>query len=305
MEVARLVDRYSEALRAVRPQGASFEIAIAPDSNINQSTRSDTLATILGDFDIDEESQATSGLGLSLHGQAYRRLALGNSPHTLLVRASGSANLYKKSRFDDIALDLAAGPELEFGSNRLVIEAAATQRWFGLDPYMRSARLSASLIRPLGRRMQMQLIGSVGLADYRLNDLQDGKTFFGRAKLERALSPTTGIAMNLTAIRNSAHDPGYSTTEWRTALLAWRDIGRATFTAQAEFGRLQADDRLLLFPEERSDHYYSFSLGATYRRFNFAGFSPVTRISFERNRSTVEFYDYKRTRTEFGITRAF
>lgn len=305
IEVARLVDRYSEALRAARPKGASFEIALAPDTNINQSTRSDSLSTVIGDFEIDDDSKATSGTGLSLNGQIYRRFAIGNGKHNILVRASGTADLYRKSSFDDMGLDIAAGPELQLGSGRLVIEAAATQRWYGMEPYVRSARLSASLIRPLGRRMQVQLVGSAGVADYKLNDLQDGKNFFGRAKFERALSPTTGIALNLSAFRNSAQDPAYSTTEWRTALLGWRDVGRATFTAEASFGRLRADDRLVLFPEKRSDHYYNLSLGATYRRFNIGGFTPVTRISFERNRSTVEFYDYKRTRSEFGITRAF
>lgn len=304
-DVALLVDRYSEALRAARPAGASFEIAIAPDTNINRSTRSDTLGTVLGDFEIDEDSKATSGIGLSLDGQVYRRFALGRGAHNLLVRVSGAADLYKKSSYDDIALDLAAGPELQFGNNRLVIEGAATQRWYGLEPYVRAARLSMSLIRPLGRRTQVQLVGSLGLADYKLNDLQDSKTFFGRAKFERALSPTTGIALNLSAFRNSANDPGYSTTEWRSTLLAWRDIGRATFTAEAEYGRLQADERLVLFPDKRSDQYYSFSLGATFRRFSLGGFAPITRISFERNRSSIEFYDYKRTRTEVGVTRAF
>lgn len=304
-EVARLVDRYSEALRAARPAGASFEIAIAPDSNINRLTRSDTLGTVLGDFEIDENSKATSGTGLSLDGQVYRRFALGGGSHNLLVRVSGAADLYKKSSYDDMALDVAAGPELQFGNNRLVIEGAATQRWYGLDPYMRSARLSMSLIRPLGRRMQVQLVGSLGLADYAMNDLQDGKTFFGRAKLERALSPSTGVALNLSAFRNSANDPGYSTTEWRSALLGWLDIGRATFTAEAEYGRLRADKRLILFPDKRSDQYYSVSLGATFRRFSLGGFAPMTRISFERNKSSIEFHDYKRTRTEVGVTRAF
>lgn len=300
-----MVDRYSEALRAARPVGASFEIAIAPDTNINKSTKSDTLGTVIGDFDIDDDSKATSGIGLSLHGQAYRRFTLFSGAHNFLVRASGAADLYKKSDYDDIALDLAAGPELQFGKNRLNIEAAVTQRWYGLDPYMRSARLSTSVIRPLGPRMQLQLVGSVGISDYKLNDLQDAKTFFGRAKFERALSPTTGVALNVSAFRNSAEDPGYSTLEWRSALLGWRDIGRATFTAEAQYGRLQADERLILFPDKRSDRYYSFSLGATFRRFNFGGFAPVTRITFERNKSSVEFYDYKRTRTELGVSRAF
>ena len=74
--VARLVDRYSEALRAQRPFGASFEIALAPDSNINRATRSDTLGTVLGDFRIDKTSKARSGTGLLLNAQAYRRIEL-------------------------------------------------------------------------------------------------------------------------------------------------------------------------------------------------------------------------------------
>ena len=66
--VARIVDRYSEAIRAQRPMGASFEFALAPDSNINHATRSDTLGTIFGDFDIDRKSKAKTGLGMSLRG---------------------------------------------------------------------------------------------------------------------------------------------------------------------------------------------------------------------------------------------
>lgn len=305
MEVARLVDRYSEALRAGRPAGASFEIAIAPDTNINRSTNSDTLGTVLGDFEIQEDGKATSGMGLSLDGQVYRRFGIGGGSQNLLLRISAAADLYKKSSYDDIVLDFAAGPELQVGNNRINIEAAATQRWYGLEPYVRTARLSASLIRPLGRRMQMQLAGSVGVSDNQLNNQQDAKTFFGRAKFERALSPTTGVALNLYGSRTSATDPGYSTTEWRTALLAWKEMGRATFTAEAEFGRLQADERLLLFPDKRSETYYGFTLGATFRRFQFGGFAPITRLTFERNQSTIEFYDYKRMRAEFGLTRAF
>ena len=56
---------------------------MAPDSNINHATRSDTLGTVLGDFDIDQASKAKSGVGLSVRGQAYRRFAIGNSDHNL------------------------------------------------------------------------------------------------------------------------------------------------------------------------------------------------------------------------------
>ena len=35
------------------------------------------------------------------------------------------------------------------------------------------------------------------------------------------------------------------------------------------------------------------------------GFAPVVRLNYERNRSTIAFYDYRRLRAEFGLTRAF
>ena len=141
------MDRYSQALRAARPVGASIEVAIAPDSNINHATRSDTLGTILGDFEIDEDSKAESGLGLSLRGQAYRRVALGEGDNSLLVRASGFADNYGKPGFNDIAAELALGPELRLGRNRVNVEIAASQQWFGQEPFMRTARLGATWTR--------------------------------------------------------------------------------------------------------------------------------------------------------------
>ena len=302
--VARIVDRYSEALRSARPSGASFEIAIAPDSNISRATRSDTLGTVLGDFVIDKDSRAKSSVGLSLQGQAYRRIQI-TPDHSLLVRATSVADLYRSSRFNDIVFDLAAGPELQLGRSRLTIEAGATQRWYGQNPFERSARVAFGWTEPLGHRSQLRLNGSAALVDNRVNDLQDGKAFWGQLGLEHALSATTGFAVTLSIDRRSLRDPGYSTTGWRTSLLAWRDVGRATITAAVQYGRLRADARLALFPEKRSESYRSFTLGATFRRLTFGGFAPVTRLVIERNRSTVEFYDYRRTRSELGFVRAF
>ena len=302
--VARLVDRYSEALRSARPMGASLEIAIAPDSNISRSTRSDTLGTVLGDFEIDDDSKAKSGLGLALRGQAYRRIGLGEGS-SILVRASGFADLYKKSEFNDIAFDLAAGPEFFAGRSRVQLELGATQRWFGQDPYLRSARVKGTWTLPVDRRSQLRVGASATLNDNRVNDLQDGKGFSGEIAFERALSASMGAALTLSGDREITRDAAYSTRGWRAGVMVWRDIGRTTFTAGVDLGRLQADDRLALFPEKRSDRYYRLSLGATLRQFTFAGFAPVTRLVIERNQSTIEFNDFQRTRTEFGVVRPF
>lgn len=303
-EVARLVDRYSEALRVQRPAGTSIEIALAPDSNINRATRADTLGTVIGDFDIAEDGKAKSGTGVAVSAQTYRRLPVSDDI-SLLIRATGFANLYRQSQFNDIAADLAAGPEFTFKRDRVQFELGVTQRWFGQKPFLRSARAAATLFHQFGSRTLVRLSGAASLIDNQQNDLQDGRGFSGQIGIEHALSTTVGFAVNLNADRQSLKEAAYATTGWRAGVTAWRDLGRMTLTLGAEVGRLKADERLALLPERREDRYSRFSLGATFRQFNWRGFAPLLRLSRERNRSSVAFYDYRRTRTEVGIARAF
>ena len=305
LEVARLVDRYSEALRAARPGGASLEIAVAPDSNINRATRSDTLGTVIGDFDIAQDAKAQSGTGLALHGQMYRRFNLGSANLDLLVRASSFAELYRKTHFNDMEIDFAAGPELELGHDRLNLEAGVLERWYGQKPFVRGARVAASYSHPLGLRSLVRLSASGMLVDNQVNNLEDGKSYAAQAEVEHAVSSTTGLALNVSAERQSLKEAGYSTTGWRAGLTAWRELGRVTATAGLQLGGLRADDRLILFPDKRADRYSRFELGAAFRQVQWRGFAPLVRFSIERNRSTIAFYDYRRTRTEIGITRAF
>lgn len=302
--VARLVDRYSEALRAQRPFGATFELAMAPDSNINRATRSDTLGTVLGDFRIADGGKAKSGTGLSLSAQAFRRVPLG-ADTSLLLRGTGFANLYRRREFNDLAADVAAGPEFQLGRGRLQIELGATRRWYGQKPYLRSARIAGTLSQPVGRMTLVRLSGSAALVDNQVNNLQDGKSFSGQLAVERAISATTGFTASVGIDRQSLYEPGYSTTGWRAGLNIWHDFGRITLTAGADLERLRADERLMLFPNKRLDRYSRLSLGATFRQLQWRGFAPVARISLERNRSNIAFYDYRRTRTEMGVVHVF
>ena len=303
--VARLVDRYSEALRAQRPFGGSFQVALAPDSNINHATNSDKLATVLGDFQIGDESRAKSGTGVAVQGQAYRRFPLLSDGRKLLVRLSGFGNFYKKSRFNDVALDLGAGPELQIGNARLNLEVGATQRWYGQKPYSRSVRLGLSVAKPMGRTSQLRFAGAASLVDNRLNALEDGKNYSGEISFEHAFSAITGIALSASGLREALMDPAYSTTSWRVGLLGWREIGRVTLTAGGHIGWLRADDRLALLPAKRVERYARLSLAASFRRLSFQGFAPVARFVIERNKSTIAFYDYRRRRVELGFERTF
>ncbi|WP_118857581.1 surface lipoprotein assembly modifier [Sphingomonas mesophila] len=304
LEVARMVDRFSEALRARRPFGASLEIALAPDSNINAATSSDTLGTVIGEFDIDPGGKARSGVGAALRGSAFARKPLGETV-ALLARANVSADFYRDKDFNQITADLSAGPELHLGPVRLNLEAGATRRWFGMKPFEDSLRLDLSAALPAGRRSLVRGRIAVARIDNKLNDLQDGRLWSGEIGIERAIDARTGLGLSLAASRAALDDPGYSTTAWRATLLGWREFGRVTAHASASIGRLEADERLSLFPDKREDRSWRLSAGATMRQFQWGGFAPLVRVSYERNASTIAFYDTRRRRVEFGFVRAF
>ena len=303
-EVEQLVRFYAAALSAQKPFGGSIAIALAPDSNINRATRSDTLGTIIGDFTLDEDAKAKSGLGLALRGQAYFRTGI-DKRSQLLVRASTYANLYRTKDFDDIALSIQAGPEYASGKDRINVSGEASWRWYGLDPYSFSAGVGATWQHPMGQKAQLRLDGHVADVDNRRNDLQDATNLLLAASYDRAFSAKFGGGIQVSGTREAARDPGYSTASGGVTAYAFREIGKATLTASAGYSHLEADRRLFLYPRRRIDDRYQASVGASFRFLRVGSFAPTVKFGWERNKSTVEIWDYSRISAEFGITSAF
>jgi hypothetical protein len=302
--VALLVDRYSAALRARKSTGGSIEVAIAPDSNINRATRSPTLGTVFGDLTLDRDARETSGVGLSLRGQAYARVRL-SSKASLLGKAAGSADLYRATQFNDVAGGFSAGPELAFGAARLNAELGAIWRWHGNATYSRIGYLGVNYLRPIDRKSQLRAAGAVGTIDNRLNSQQDGRSFGFSLGYERALSARAGVGVTLLADRQKLRASGYSTTSGQLSVFGYREIGAATVTATLAYMHLEADERLFIYPRRRKENLYRLSVGATLRKLTIASFAPMIRITVERNQSSVPVFEYRRVRTEMGIVRAF
>lgn len=303
-DIARFVDRYSAALQATKPLGIQIEIALAPDSNINRATRSDTLGTVIGDFVLDEASQARSGVGLAVRGFAQVRQRVSRAV-VLVARASSEANLYRRKQFDDVGIDLSFGPEWHIGQTRLSAEAGFGRQWYGTKPFQHSLRLSASAARALDSVSQLRLDGSLRRSRNLFNPMQDGHGYAVRGRYERSLSSDLLILLSGGWDRFRARDSAYSTRSWSAGVALFQTIGRMTLNAGVDVGRLKADARFALLPQARADRLTRFYLGSVFRQLTVAGFAPVARLIIERNRSSVEFYDYKRIRTEFGISRAF
>lgn len=303
-EIAVIVDQFADALRSFKPFGASISIAIAPDSNINRATDAKTLDTIIAPLDLSKDARERSGIGLKLGAQAYARLPLAEDV-SLLPRLSGQGDLYRESRFNDVSGSLAMGLEVASGSDRIRPSLGGTWRYYGKALYARTQSASLNWSHPLGRLAQLDGDLSINRARYLRNPLQDGWIYDLGINYQRALDARTGGTLSVSATRQKARDPGYSTTSGGVTLLGYRELGRTTGFGSIGLRRLQSDERLFLFTDKRREWLISASVGATFRTVTIAGFAPLVRVTFERNFSTVGIYDYSRTALDFGLTRAF
>ncbi|WP_390548696.1 surface lipoprotein assembly modifier [Qipengyuania sp. MTN3-11] len=303
-QVQQLVRFYAGALASGKPMGGSIEIAIAPSTNINRATTRTTLDTIIGDFALDEDAQVRSGIGLSLRGQVYRRIPL-SSRARVLIRVSGDADLYRRRAFSDVSAAFQAGPEWVWGRDRLALSAAVAHRWFGFEPYLLNYGLTGSWQHPLTRRLRTKFDASGTREENRSNPLQSGARAALSGGLDAVLSSRTGAGFSLFASRFVARDPGYSIWSGGAGFYAYRELGPITAVVDANYSMLEADKRLLLYPERRRDHRLAGSVSATFRNLRVLTFAPLLRMRWERNFSTVGIFDFQRVAGEFGIVSAF
>lgn len=302
--VEQLVRFYTRALNARKPLGGSVELAFAPDSNINRATRSDTLGTVIGDFTLGKDAKAKSGLGVDLQGQGYARIGL-EAGADLLVRASGSATLYSDKDFNDVSTGLQAGPQYNWNGNQLTLSAGPTWRWYGRNLYSSAVGGNVSWQRPVSKRSQLRVDGAIAHVDNKRNSLQTADDFTISAALDRAFSARTGGGIQFYGFREAARDPGYSLASGGGAIYLFREIGRSTLVGTIGYSHLEADQRLFLYPRRRIENRYSASLALTLRALHVRSFAPLMRVTWERNSSSIEIYDYRRLAAEFGVTSAF
>jgi thioredoxin-like negative regulator of GroEL len=303
-EVERLVRFYANALSSGKQFGGGLEVALAPSNNINRATGSDTLGTIIGDFIIDDDAKAKSGIGLSVRGQAYYKPPISDNAD-LLVRISSSADLYKEKRFDDMVLQAEAGPQFRFGADRLAVSAILAHRWFGLESYSTSYGANGNFQHPLGKRAQLRLDGSVIHTANEANKLQNSDRFSAAIAVDRAFTESFGGGLQFSGSRDAAADPGYSTAQGGVSSYLFHNIGQTTAVLNLSYSHLEADKKLFIYPERRKDDRYAVNVSGTFRALKIGTFAPLLRLSYERNVSTIEIYDFSRFGAEVGITAAF
>jgi tetratricopeptide (TPR) repeat protein len=303
-DVARVVDRFATALRSSRTIGGSIEVAIAPDSNINRATTQERVDTVVAPLTLSRDARATSGIGFSLSAQGFARGKITDTVD-LLSRASVRADLYGKSRFNDVVMTLASGPEFRLGGARVRPAAIAQRRWFGGDLYSESYGGSLNVLKPLDRVSQVEGELTLLQSNYARIPVQDGLLADVNLAYDRAFSPRFSTRVSVRATRQDAKVDFLSTKSVGVDLLASRAFGKQLGFIQLSGFRLGADGRDPLFGVTREDKRFDVTAGLILRRFTWRGLAPLIRVIHSESDSTIPIYDFKRTRVEFALSREF
>lgn len=303
-EVASQLVQFSRALRSPQRFGGSIDVALAPDSNANRGTQARTLDTVIAPLMLDADARAAPGIGIRLRPSGFAKQPVSDRV-SLVVRASGSADLYGQRRFDDVTATLLGGVEWRGGRDQVNLSYGGSKRWYGGDPFADSRSVTGEWLHQLDGKTQLSSSFGRTALRYRRNSLQDGPLYDASLTAERALTPRTGVAFGVAVTRQDAVDPSYAAWAGGPLVYAWHDLGRVTLFGSMNVRRLVGDERNFLFPDTRREWFLAGRVGAVVRKLTFHGFSPTARVGFERNVSTVSIYDYRRIYGELGLTRTF
>jgi hypothetical protein len=303
-DAEQLLRFYASAFQSRKSHGASLQLALAPDSNVNRATRSELLGTVLGELELSEDAQAQSGIGVSARTQLWGRVPLQGGAE-MLIQTSAGGHLYRRRAFDDYSVAIELGPLIQSGSDRIKVAALSSWRWYGQKPFSFSVGATGIIQHPISSRAELRLEASAIGTDDRVNDLRDATSYTLGGSVDRAFSDRFGGGISLAVQRQVANDPGYSYVSLGVSKYLFRELGQTTAVLNIAYSHLKADRRLSLYTRTRADHRLNLSLAGTFRALRVRGFAPLLRAGYERNFSTLQIYDYRRLFGEFGVTAAF
>ena len=302
-EVEANVRRFASRLASPRKRGLTLELTAGPDSNINRATTSAFIDTIIAPFELDADARRQPGFGTTGVARFHSTDDIG--PVALLTRANGLANLYDKSRFNDVQLSADTGPQLQLGKLSLRPSGIIERRWFGGDLYAKGWGGDLALLAPLSDRSQVELRFSRVKQDIRPNRGQDGwRTAFDLA-FTRVLGPRTTAQVALRHGRLDARFEPESVRLWGGSLLLAYQGASVTLFGETAIAKSRGEAPIFLFGERRRDTRVDLSGGAIFTKAKLGGFLPVVRVSHTDSNADIVLWDYKRTRLDLGLSRSF
>lgn len=310
-DIRRTVSATRGILRGKRNWRFSFDVGLAPDTNINNGSSAETVDINFGPFslplDLNDDAKSKTGIGQTGSYSAAIRVGL-KGDTKLLVESDARLLNYKGSDSDDFDVSLAAGPEFSLGGGtRLSAQALGNYRWYGGDLATREFGMRLDLQHYLsdGQRIGLRFDGRRSLSGY--GDEYSGWKYSAAASYERVIGRSFIASGGLFGQRASISDDGYA--HWALGLNA--GIGGELplgFNAglSGSISRAFYDAPIQIYSnDERAEWRYAARAYLGLRKMRFMGFSPSVDYIYTRTDSNYSLYQSDRHRVNFKFSRYF
>ena len=303
-EVEQNVRRFASTLRtSTRNRALTVELTAGPNSNVNRSTSSLLLDTIVAPFELDADARRQAAFGYSGSIRGYSRDRIGGI--SWLSDAALRGDLSTKPRFNDVQAQVDTGPEASLGKARFRPSFLYERRWFGGDLFSSGVGGQFELLAPLGAKTQLGVGGSHLHQTIVKNSGQTGWTTALSADVTRSLGQRTSARVS---VRYGALDARVNPESLRQAgggLLLVHETRSASLFGEVDYTHTHGIEPLFLFGKVRRDTRWDLIAGAIFDGPKIAGFSPLVRLTHSSSRANIGLFEYTQTRVDAGFTRTF
>ncbi|MES2327219.1 MAG: surface lipoprotein assembly modifier [Pseudomonadota bacterium] len=303
--VRKNVDRFIGAIRNAKDWSYNLDIALAPDTNINNAT-SASEALILGlPFTIDQSARRKSGTGLAL--SANIEFAPRVAKHVRWRMGAFTVRRdYRRTTFDDHVYGAYTGPRTQAGAFDISILAFASIRDYGGRVYQHSlgGRLEGAYYT--SPKTVAQLTVNVEHLSFPAAPAQDGMLLTLDAGLIKAFTPVSSGSAEVAAFRQASSSNYYSNRGGLLGFSYRRELAGGfgiELRPSISYARYDAADPL--FGRRRTDFNKEISLSAANQKFSVWQFTPRLTYRYSQRSSSIGVYSYRQHRLEIGLATDF
>ena len=289
--------------RKARSWTLSGYVSLAPSTNFSNGSANEIV--YIAGIPFRPGQQAQSGMGVNYGVSGSYRFDLSDQDK-LIVGGGISGSKFPDELFDTTRFNgfTAFARSYKTGSvavglaNEYYLKANKPYR-FGIGPYL-------SLQRSFGRAGTSSAFLSYKELDYIKDDAFDGSETAINLGHRYAINVKTGIAVNGDLAFISARESFNAHLRYgaKVQLVRKSDLGLIMDVGVNVSKRDYVGD-FPLTGKPRQDLTVTPSAGVTLRNFSYKGFAPRVEISYSRNISNIDLYDYDNKTAQVTLTKNF